>query len=102
VDITVLILVYVVIGCWSTGYAFLLQWAERSRGLVTEFTWATVVVGVAMVLAWLLIVVPPVWLAVVFGGFAVSGLPMIVRCLWNDHRNRVEAERHGDATKEMA
>ena len=69
-------------GCLATcsGYALLLL-TDTGRGWTLRHTWATVVAGVCIVLAWLALMdVHAAVLALTF--FVAGGFPMFVRSLW--------------------
>lgn len=73
----------------STLYAIALEWLEKNWQFVTDYTWITVIVGVALTLLGLAVLNPDcAVLALVL--FAVTGIPMVIRALIVDQRNRQE------------
>ncbi len=77
-------------GCLVTcaGYAALLT-TERGQELTRLYTWIAVVVGVAIVLAWMATVsMDAALMALLF--FVAGGLPMILRSAWLQHRQQHE------------
>ena len=71
----------------STLYAVALEWAERRYSFTSDYTWLTVVIGVALTLAGLAVLDPrAAGLALLL--FVVTGIPMIGRAIIVDVRNR--------------
>jgi len=74
---------------WGVFWALFLQFSPTGRWLALRRTWLTVVAGVGVDLLILLLVLPlDAWLTVA-GVFALSGIGLIARSLWNEY--------HGDA-----
>jgi len=77
----------------SVVYAIALEVSERRWGFVSAYTWLTVVIGVAYTLAGL------AWLSLEAAllallAFAASSVPIIVRSVVNDLRERNERLAH--------
>ena len=76
----------------SLLYAILLN-TEEGREWADNQTWATVVIGNGIVIAALAVVLSPIYIAVIFGAFAVAGGPIIYRSLHNQNKERKAARK---------
>lgn len=76
-------------------YAIGLGWAEQRWHFRSEYTWATVVGGTAVVLAVSLIVVPWQHIAMLFGSFAAAGVPQVVGWMIEGTKRRRQTEEAG-------
>lgn len=73
----------------SILYALALEWSERRWGFVSAYTWITVVIGVAYTLIGVAVLsLEAAILCLV--AFGVSSIPIIVRSIVNDMRERNE------------
>ena len=75
-------------GCFATcsAYAALLT-TEQGKRVTLDHTWATVVVGVGVVLAWIATQGAHDW-TVDLMFFAAGGTPMVARSFWLYWRNQ--------------
>jgi hypothetical protein len=77
--------VYIALGAVSIIYAAALNTGAGKR-FVDDYTWASVVVGTALVLAAIWFIIPrEYWLKAALA-FAVAGIPMVARSLLNRAR----------------
>ena len=77
---------------FSCLYAIALEVAERRWAFVSDYTWLTVIAGVAFTLIAMALISP--WAAALaLAAFAVSGLPILVRSIALDVRRRQELRR---------
>jgi hypothetical protein len=72
---------------WGLCWALFLEHVALGRFLVQQLTWLTVVIGVGVDLAILLIVLPPQQVALVALIVAASGVPVVVRSLLGMYRS---------------
>ena len=76
-------------GVWGVLWALFLQWHPWGQWLAIKRTWLTVVIGVGVDLAILLLVLEwSAWTSVA-GVIAVSGIGVIVRSLYNEHHEDI-------------
>ena len=76
-------------GVWGGLWALFLQWHPWGQWLAIKRTWLTVVIGVGVDLAILLLVLEwSAWTSVA-GVIAVSGIGVIVRSLYNEHHEDI-------------
>lgn len=77
----------------SVLYAIVLEYLERRWGVVTDYTWLSVVIGVGYTLGALALLD---WGAarLALMVFAVASVPIIIRSLVNDIMQRHELRRH--------
>ncbi len=71
---------YIALGVSSAAYATALN-TEVGRNFAKEYTWASVVCGVSLVLVILRFILPKEYWEKVVLAFAVAGTPMIIRSL---------------------
>ncbi len=73
-------------GIWGTLYALWLQRTRSGAFLAARMTWLSVVIGVGVnLLIALLVIDAQTWLVLVVL-FFVSGIPVIIRSISNEHR----------------
>jgi len=75
----------------SLGYALLLS-TPTGKQFRLQYTWLSVVVGVAITLAWLYIISRRA-AALALGLFALTGTPIATMCVLEDMAHRQEAWR---------
>ena len=83
---------YALLALASGGYALLLQ-TRRGRLIAARRTWVTVVAGVLLVLAVLLLILDPLDVLIVAGAFCAAGTPMVWRSLHNELHEENEARQ---------
>lgn len=80
-------LVFAILFLASLGYALMLN-TKAGRKFADHYTWASVVIGTAIVLAGIWFLVPSSsWIKVALA-FVAAGIPMIGRSLLNKSRKR--------------
>jgi hypothetical protein len=90
-NISLILAVYAILLTFGTGFNALIALLER-RGFLEGYTAIAVVVGVSITLAGIAVIDP--WASLyAIGGFAASGLPMVVGSWWR----HVQARRLGQA-----
>lgn len=77
----------------GTLYAVILEAVQQRWQLVARRTWITVVIGNALILAWLLVLLPfRQWLKVA-AAFAAAGSPVVARSILHEILREMVAER---------
>lgn len=75
-----IVAMYLTLLAASTVYALALN-TRLGRKLCQRRTWVTVIGGVALVIAGLLIALPPATVGIIAGAFAVAGIPIVARSI---------------------
>lgn len=73
---------YTLLGILSALYALLLN-TDKGKEFAKEYTWASVVIGTAMVLIVARLFLPETYWRKIAFSFVISGAPMIARSLLN-------------------
>lgn len=78
---------------WGGIWASFLQISALGQFLARKRTWLTVVVGVGVDLVLAAVVVPLPAMLIVCAIFALSGMPIVLRSILNEHAETVETIR---------